>query len=185
MPCVGHTPAAQRPLSDKGVGMDVQAIWNNYRDTIENHYFDMRGRVGRAQFWWFVLANLIVSILADIVGKALHLPLGHLYNLAVLLPSMSLGARRLQDIGRDGRLVWVFMIVAAVTEVIGVFMALTWFLHGFFAVLFAPGLAIAGIACLVMVVVLIYFWVQPGDPGPNAYGPVPPRFDPAKATPAA
>jgi uncharacterized membrane protein YhaH (DUF805 family) len=28
-------------------------------------------------------------------------------------------------------------------------------------------------------VVLIYFWCQPGDPASNAYGPVPPVFDPA------
>lgn len=160
--------------------MDVQAIWDNYRDTIQNHYFDMRGRVGRGQFWWFVLANLIASILAHIVGGILHLPLGEIYNLAVLLPSMSLGARRLQDTGRDGKLVWILLIVTAVTQVIALLMAAAWFLTGFLAVLFAPGLTIAGIITLVLAVVLIWFWVQPGDPGPNAYGPVPPRFDPTR-----
>ena len=161
--------------------MDVQAIVANYRDTIEHHYFDMRGRAGRGQFWWFVLANLIVAILAHILGSIAHLPLGELYNLAVLLPGMSLGARRLQDTGRDGRLVWALLLLTAVTQVIGIFMALTWFLSGFFAVLFAPGLALAAILNLIVLVVLLWFWVQPGDPGPNAYGPVPPVFDPSKS----
>ena len=33
---------------------------------------------------------------------------------------------------------------------------------------------------LVVSVVLIYFWCQPGDPLPNAYGPPPPMFDPSQ-----
>ena len=138
----------------------------------------MRGRAGRGQFWWFVLANLVASLLAHFVGGLLHVPLGEIYNLAVLLPAMSLGARRLQDTGRDGRLVWALLLLVAVTQVIGIVMALAWFLTGFLAVLFAPGLMLAGILMLIVAVVLIWFWCQPGDPGPNAYGPVPYRFDP-------
>ena len=49
-----------------------------------------------------------------------------------------------------------------------------------------PALALSGLislALLVVSVVLIYFWCQPGDPLPNAYGPPPPNFDPA-TTPA-
>ncbi len=161
--------------------MGVQAVWDNYRNTIENHYFDMRGRAGRSQFWWFVLANLVASILAHMLGRALHLPLGALYNLAVLLPAMSLGARRLQDIGRDGKLVWILLIVVGVAQITDIFMALTWFLHGFFAVLFAPGLTVVGIITFVTVIVMIYFWVQPGDAGDNVYGPPPPIFDPSRS----
>jgi uncharacterized membrane protein YhaH (DUF805 family) len=160
--------------------MDVQAIAENYRDIITNHYFDMRGRVGRGQFWWFVLANVIASMLAHFVGSALHLPLGELYNLAVLLPAMSLGARRLQDTGRDGRMVWALLLLVAVTQVIAIFLALTWFFAGFLAALFAPGLWLSGVLMLIVAVALIWFWCQPGDPGPNAYGPVPPRFDPSR-----
>ena len=164
--------------------MDVAAIADNFRDIIKNHYFDMRGRAGRGQFWWFVLANLIASLLAHFVGSIIHLPLGELYNLAVLLPVMSLGARRLQDTGRDGKLVWALLLLTAVTQVIGIFMALTWFLAGFFAALFAPGLGLAAILTLIVAVVLIWFWCQPGDPGPNAYGSVPPSFDPTRPTPS-
>ena len=70
------------------------------------------------------------------------------------------------------------------TQVIGIFMALTWFLAGFFAALFAPGLGLAAILTLIVAVVLIWFWCQPGDPGPNAYGSVPPSFDPTRPTPS-
>lgn len=161
--------------------MDPQAIFANYRDTITNHYFDMTGRVGRPQFWYFVLANLVASLLAHIVGGILLVPLGPVYNLAVLLPSMSLGARRLQDTGRDGRLVWLLLILAAVTQIVGILTALTFVFAGLFGILFVPGLGIIGLATLAVCVVLIWFWCQPGDPGPNTYGPPPPVFDPSRS----
>ena len=159
--------------------MDPQAIFDNYRRILSRHYFDMNGRVGRPEFWYFVLANLLASILASIVGGIVHLPLGEIYNLGVLLPSMSIGARRLQDIGRDGRLAWLLLILIGVTQIVGILTALTFVFAGLFGLLFVPGLSALGLATLVVGVVLIYFWCQPGDPGPNAYGPVPPVFDPS------
>lgn len=161
--------------------MDPQALFDNYRRTITEHYFDMNGRVGRAQFWYFVLANFIAAILAQIVGKIVFLPVGELYNLAVLLPATCIGARRLQDIGRDGRLAWLMLILVAVTQIAAVLTALTFVFAGMFGLLFVPGLGIVGLASLAVAVVLIYFWCQPGDPGPNAYGPPPPVFDPSKS----
>jgi uncharacterized membrane protein YhaH (DUF805 family) len=159
--------------------MDPQALIGLYRRIITEHYFDMRGRVGRAEFWYFVLANFIASILAHIVGSILHLPLGQIYNLAVLLPAMSIGARRLQDIGRDGRLVWLLLILVAVTQIVGILTALTFAFAGMLGFLFVPGLSVVSLATLAVAVVLIYFWCQPGDQAANAYGPVPPNFDPA------
>ena len=162
--------------------MDIQAIFDNYRRTITEHYFDMHGRVGRPQFWYFVLANFIASILAHIAGRILfHLPLGELYNLVVLLPAMSIGARRLQDTGRDGKLVWALLILVAVTQIVGFLTALTFLFGGLFGLLFLPGLGFIGLITLVVAVVLIYFWCQPGTPGDNAYGPPPPVFDPSRS----
>ena len=159
--------------------MDPQALIGLYRRTITEHYFDMHGRVGRAEFWYFVLANFIASVLAHVVGTIMGLPLGEIYNLAVLLPAMSIGARRLQDIGRDGKLVWLLLILVAVTQIIGILTALTFAFAGLFGFLFVPGLSVVGLATLAAAVVLIYFWCQPGDPAANVYGPVPPVFDPA------
>ncbi|HVV28291.1 MAG TPA: DUF805 domain-containing protein [Rhizomicrobium sp.] len=161
--------------------MDPQAIFDNFRDTVTNHYFDMNGRVGRAQFWYFALANFVFAILATIVQHAVWLPVAALYNLAMLLPCAGMGARRLQDTGRDGRLVWVLIVVAAVTQVFALFtlMAGPLGVLGFLAFWFTIGWLI-NLVLLIAAIALIYFWCQPGDPGPNAYGPVPPVFDPAK-----
>jgi uncharacterized membrane protein YhaH (DUF805 family) len=165
--------------------MDLQAIFDNFRRTVTEHYFDMNGRVGRAQFWYFVLANFICTIIAAILQSLTFLPLLAIYNLAMLLPAAGMGARRLQDIGRDGKLVWIFVIVAFVSQLIAavtMLSAMSVGLAGF--LLFGPLLALIGLinlAVLVVGVVLIYFWCQPGDPGPNAYGPPPPVFDPSRS----
>lgn len=160
--------------------MDPQAVFDNWRRIISQHYFDMDGRVGRAEFWYFVLANLIGSLLAHLVGGILHIPLGPLYNLAVLLPAMSLGARRLQDVGRNGQLVWVLLVLFAITQIIALLTAIAFFLTGFFGFLMVPGLSVVGLVTFAFAVVLLWFWAQPGDPGPNPYGPVPPVFDPSR-----
>ena len=158
--------------------MDFQAVFDNYKRILTDHYFDMRGRVGRSEFWYFVLANFIACLLAGIVGGILHLPLGELYNLAVLLPSMSIGARRLQDTGRSGQLVWLMFILAAVTQIAGLIVGLAFLVGGGLGILFVPGLTFAAFLCFAVMVVLIWFWCPKGDPGDNAYGPVPPVFDP-------
>ena len=75
--------------------MDPQAIFENFRRTVTEHYFDLNGRVGRAQFWYFVLANIVIAIALSFVQAVVFLPLAALYNLAMLLPSAGMGARRL------------------------------------------------------------------------------------------
>jgi len=51
---------------------------------------------------------------------------------------------------------------------------------GLFLFLFGTVAFLVNLVLLVIAVGLIWFWCQPGDPGPNAYGPVPPVFDPSR-----
>lgn len=159
--------------------MEPQALWTNFRDAVANHYFDMTGRVGRAQFWYFVLVYIVLAIVAGVLQSATWLPLAAIFNLAMLLPTTGMGARRLQDIGRDGRLIWLAVILFALTQVVGVMTAFSFAVGGPLGLLFVPGLGLVALANLVLGIVLIWFWIQPGDPGPNAYGPPPPVFDPS------
>jgi uncharacterized membrane protein YhaH (DUF805 family) len=160
--------------------MDPQAVFDNYKRIITQHYFDMAGRVGRPEFWYFVLANIIATLLAHILGGIVGMPLGALYNLAILLPATSLGARRLQDIGRNGQLVWVLFFLVALSQILTLITVVSFFAVGFFAVTLLPFLTLINIGTLILAAVLIYFWCQPGDPGDNLYGPPPPEFDPAR-----
>ncbi|HKU64883.1 MAG TPA: DUF805 domain-containing protein [Rhizomicrobium sp.] len=164
--------------------MDPHAVFDNFRTTVFEHYFDMNGRVGRAQFWYFVLAYVAFAIVAGLLSAITFLPVAGLYGLAMLLPSAGMGARRLQDIGRDGKLVWIFIFAAFVVQLTMVITAFGALAMGWFGFLvFGPSLLLLfllKIALLVAMVVLIYFWCQPGDPGANAYGPPPPVFDPSR-----
>lgn len=160
--------------------MDLQAIFDNWRLTITDHYFDLHGRVGRSQFWYFVLANIAIAILAAIVQAITFLPLLFLFELATLLPVAGIGARRLQDTGRDGKLVWIFLIAGFISAIISTMAMLSFVTLGFLGLLlFGLPAMLVHLVLLVASVVLIYFWAQPGDAGDNAYGPPPPAFDPS------
>ena len=161
--------------------MDPQAIFENYRQAVVEHYFDLRGRVGRAQFWYFVLANFILCLGAAILGAILSLPLSELYNLALLFPFAGMGARRLQDTGRDGKLIWAFLILGFVAQVVELLAGASYATFGGWSLIFiGPQLFLIKLAFLVLCVVLIYFWCQPGEADDNVYGPPPPRFNPSR-----
>lgn len=65
-------------------------------------YADFSGRADRPEFWWFFLAvfviNTVVSRLPGIGGGVVSL----VVTLALVLPSLAAGARRLHDTGRSG-----------------------------------------------------------------------------------
>lgn len=152
--------------------MDPKAIYENFRNVVTNHYFDMNGRVGRSDFWYFVLACAVLGIGVAIVSRITFLPLNALLGLALLLPMAGMGARRLQDTGRNGALVWALLIPAAITEIFGLLMWGPFGVLGFLAFYFTIGWLL-GLIELVALVALIYFWVQPGTADVNAYGPPP------------
>lgn len=160
--------------------MDLNAIVENFRDTVTRHYFDMTGRVGRERFWYFVLACVVVQIGAAILQSVVFLPVTALTGLALLLPMAGMGARRLQDTGRNGNLVWLAVVPAALAQLFRVFFFGPFGIFGALAYMFTIG-PILGLIGFIAAVVLIYFWCQPGDAGPNAYGAPPDGSIPATA----
>ena len=66
-------------------------------------YAVFEGRASREEFWMYTLVNFIVSVVLHLVSGVL----GGLYSLAVLVPSLAVGARRLHDTGRSG---WLLLI---------------------------------------------------------------------------
>jgi uncharacterized membrane protein YhaH (DUF805 family) len=161
--------------------MDLNAIVENFRNTVTQHYFDMRGRVGRERFWYFILACVVVEVVASILQSATFLPIVALVYLALFLPMAGMGARRLQDIGRNGNLVWIALIPTAIGQLFRIFFFGPFGIFGALAYVFTIGPLLALIG-LVAAVALIYFWCQPGDVAANAYG-APPDHGMPVATP--
>jgi uncharacterized membrane protein YhaH (DUF805 family) len=162
-------------IATGGTFMDPNAVIEVFRRNVTEHYFDLKGRVGRQEFWYFILATFVVYVAAAIVDAVIRTGLlVPLVALALLLPITGLGARRLQDIGRDGSLIWVWTISMAVMQLIGLLTALSGpmgFLYFFFTVGWL--ITLISLVALVVSLALIYFWIQPGTAGANEYGPDP------------
>ena len=80
---------------------------NWYLDVLKKYaVFD--GRASRQEFWMFTLFNIIISVVLAVIGVIIDFPyLSTLYSLAVLLPTLGVGVRRLHDTGRSG---WWYLI---------------------------------------------------------------------------
>jgi uncharacterized membrane protein YhaH (DUF805 family) len=155
--------------------MDPQAIIENFRRNITEHYFDMNGRVRRQEFWYFIIACVVVGLIAAILDSIVHTGLlAAIVRLALILPIAGLGARRLQDTGKDGKLVWIWVILAAINSLMSLLLAAMGPMGalGFLFFFFSIGWLLS-LAELVIAIVLIYLWAQPGTVGPNQYGPDP------------
>lgn len=96
-------------------------------------YATFAGRAPRAEFWWFMLflflGNLAFAIIDGILfgtaadGEPISV-LGGLFSLAVLLPSIAVGVRRLHDLGRSG---WWYLLI--LVPVIGVLVLIFFFVQ--------------------------------------------------------
>jgi uncharacterized membrane protein YhaH (DUF805 family) len=81
-----------------------------YTDVLRKYaVFD--GRAARPEYWWYTLANTLISVVLDVVlrgaaGQAIYA----LYGLAVLLPTIGVTIRRLHDTNRTGWWILVGLI---------------------------------------------------------------------------
>lgn len=90
-----------------------------FKHVVFDNYANFEGRARRSEFWWFHLASTLISIVLSLIGGLLfgdvlrigvdtgtglngNDPLSSLYSVAVLVPTLAVGARRLHDTGRSG-----------------------------------------------------------------------------------
>ena len=134
--------------------MDLNAIVENFRRVVTTQYFAFEGRTARREFWYYVLAYIVIYIAVSFIesmfwggGYATYYGSGYFYfnprpltgllTLALLLPNLGITARRLHDIDRSA-----WWILIALIPVIG------W-------------------------LVMIYWCAQPGTVGANKFGEAP------------
>ncbi len=66
--------------------------------TCFHKYADFNGRAARPEFWWFCLFGLIVLAITGLVSRYLY----GIAALALLIPGLAAGSRRLHDTGKSG-----------------------------------------------------------------------------------
>jgi uncharacterized membrane protein YhaH (DUF805 family) len=72
-------------------------------------YADFTGRAKRQEYWWFALFGFIASLPLNFVSPYLSWA----FSLAVLLPSLAVGTRRLHDMNKSGwmQLIWIIPVL--------------------------------------------------------------------------
>ncbi|MDQ1431181.1 MAG: hypothetical protein QOF40_1783 [Actinomycetota bacterium] len=116
-PAMGGTGSAPTaPLGNPLVGY--------WKQVVLERYAQFTGRARRAEYWWFSLATLIVGVVLSVLGavSSIFLILYYVYALAVLIPSLAVGVRRLHDTGRSG---WWLLI--ALVPIVGVIVLIVFF----------------------------------------------------------
>ena len=84
------------------------------------------GRARRREYWLFMLAGLIISVVLNVlalipgIGTIFNVLLG-IAGLVLLLPSISVGIRRLHDVGRPGKHYLIILV-----PLIGVILLIMW-----------------------------------------------------------
>jgi len=77
--------------------------------TCLSKYVTFEGRASRSEYWWFYLFSLLAVIVMAVVEGVLGIPglLSVLLSLALFLPLLAAGVRRLHDTDRSG---WWYLI---------------------------------------------------------------------------
>jgi uncharacterized membrane protein YhaH (DUF805 family) len=143
------TPVAAGSPPHRGdlivIGLKTGGFSMNWYLQVLKKYAVFTGRAQRAEYWWFFLFNLLITValiffdmtlgtFSEDTGYGL---LSGLYTLGVLLPNIGVSIRRLHDTGRSG---WWLLI---------------------------------GLVPLIGAIVLIVFFVMDSTPGDNQHGPNP------------
>lgn len=109
-------PALSVPLNQPYYGCPfVEAFTRFWRK-----YATFKGRASRSEFWWFMLANVIISFalaaIANAVDQLSFLPT--LWALAIFIPMMALATRRLHDANKSGWWLFGYYAISGVTIVV-------------------------------------------------------------------
>ena len=139
-------------------------LYQNFIRVMEN-YAVFEGRASRSEFWWFLLATIIlafsvglVTIPLAFIPNAFYFIIGA-FALAMFTPTLAVIIRRLHDTGR--RAWWSLGFVLSVIYDLGALLGVP----GFGTVLYPVGIAIR-----IYIFVLVVFMALPSNSGDNRYG---------------
>ena len=80
----------------------------NYYLKVLQNYATFSGRARRKEYWMFTLFSSIISAALGFVGGLSGtMGIANIYSLAVLIPTIAVGVRRMHDVGKSG---WFLLI---------------------------------------------------------------------------
>lgn len=89
------------------------------------NYCNFNGRSSRSEYWWFVLATVLLGVIVSFVfsfSQTAVTVVSAIVNLALLLPSLGVAVRRLHDINKSG-----WFILLGLIPIVGAIILIIWF----------------------------------------------------------
>ena len=93
--------------------------------TVLKKYAVFSGRARRKEYWMFFLFNMIISFILGLIEGIIGIGsestgsiLANIYSLAVFIPGIAVGVRRMHDVGKNGwfLLIPIYNLILAVSE---------------------------------------------------------------------
>lgn len=90
--------------------------------TVFQKFADFKGRASRAEYWYFVLFNIILSwgslIIIGMISASAASVINLIISLALLIPSLAVAVRRMHDVNKSGWfiLIPIYNLILALTE---------------------------------------------------------------------
>ena len=97
--------------------MQEKGIFEYFKEAVTLKYKDFSGRARRREYWSYALCTFVIACVVGLIDGLIgqrHI-LSLVVSLALLLPSLAISLRRLQDIGKP----WQYILFAFV-PIIGV-----------------------------------------------------------------
>jgi uncharacterized membrane protein YhaH (DUF805 family) len=96
----------------------VEAIQSGF-----SNYVNFSGRAVRSEYWYWVLFAIIGAIVAEIIDYILGITAVYpLFGLAIFLPGIAVGVRRLHDLDRSG-----WWLLLSLIPLVGGIILIVWF----------------------------------------------------------
>lgn len=148
-------------------------------------YVDFSGRSTLSAYWYWVLANCLITLLLGIMVVVSGLDLTSLWSLATFIPGLALSCRRLHDIGKSAwNLLWVIIptiaLFASIALVVVAYLAKglgggseAEIAETIAQIEFAPNIIIliCGFALFVGMIILFVYSLLDSQRGTNKWGP--------------
>ncbi len=96
-----------------------------FKLVVFERYALFEGRAGRAEYWWFFLANFLISLVLQGLGRGASILaiVSLIYSLALLIPGLAVAVRRLHDTNKSGWWILISLVPLVGIIVLIVFLA--------------------------------------------------------------
>lgn len=98
----------------------------NFVDSIKlgfSNYVNFTDRACRSEYWYWILFIIIGLVVAEIIDTVIGKPIFYtLFSLAVLIPNIAIGVRRLHDLDRSG-----WWLLLSFIPLVGAIILIVWF----------------------------------------------------------